>query len=65
LQQEIGLGAATSIPRVAIRWPVAGTPPQVITNVPVDCVVEIQEGTAEFRVTRPSRFKLGGPASKP
>jgi len=59
LQQEIGLGRATSIPRITIQWPLPEKPTQVLTNVPVNCVVEIKEGDADFRIITQKQFALG------
>ncbi len=61
LQQEIGLGRATSIQHITIQWPLAGRPTQVITNVPMDCAIEIKEGEPGFRVTPQKRFPLVKP----
>jgi len=44
---EIGLGDATRIARLAIRWP--GTPePQVFTDVPLDAAVRAREGAPQL-----------------
>jgi len=59
LQQEIGLGRATAIQKITIQWPLPGKPTQVLTNVPVDCVVEIKEGEAGFRSAGQKQFTLG------
>jgi hypothetical protein len=43
LQQEIGLGAATAIERVTVRWPSGAT--EEFTDVPLDSVVALREGS--------------------
>lgn len=43
LQQEIGLGQATAIDSLSIRWPGSGTS-QVFTNLPIDVLLDIEEG---------------------
>ncbi len=59
LQQEIGLGPATSIQSIKVRWPAPdGT--QVFENVPVDRVVHLREGDPVPRVLEARRFVLGG-----
>ena len=58
LQQEIGLGRATFIEKITIQWPLPEKPTQVFTNVPVNCVVEIKEGEAGFRVVTQKQFAL-------
>ena len=42
-RQEIGLGAATRIVRLKVRWPVSKTT-QVFRDVPLDAMVRITEG---------------------
>jgi hypothetical protein len=58
LQLEMGLGQASAVRKITIRWPLPGQPEQVITNTPMDEVLEIREGEAGFRVLAPKRFKL-------
>jgi hypothetical protein len=43
LQQEIGLGAASAIERVLVRWPSGTT--EEFTDVPLDAVVPLREGS--------------------
>ena len=43
LQQEIGLGAATSVERVLVRWPSGAT--EEFGDVPLDAVVALREGS--------------------
>jgi hypothetical protein len=56
LQQEIGLGAASSIKSITIQWPLRRKEPQVISGVPLDAVIEIEEGKPGFRALSPRRF---------
>ena len=51
LRVHFGLGTATQIDRVEIRWPGSGT--EVVRNVPVNRIVTIVEGEG---VTRQDRF---------
>ncbi|MEM6456400.1 MAG: CRTAC1 family protein [Acidobacteriota bacterium] len=44
LQAEIGLGAATAIRRLTIRWPGSGTV-DAIDDVPLDRIVRVREGS--------------------
>jgi enediyne biosynthesis protein E4 len=44
LRLHFGLGAATKIDRLELRWPSAPGQPQVILNPPADCVLVIKEG---------------------
>jgi len=46
LQQEIGLGAADAIRRIAVRWPIAGGAEQVFEDVAPDRVYVVREGAA-------------------
>ena len=48
LRQEIGLGSAESIERVEVRWPTSGMK-QVFTDVPLDCMIRITEGTGVYQ----------------
>jgi tetratricopeptide (TPR) repeat protein len=52
LRQHIGLGQATSIEKIEIKWPVSGTV-QVFENPPVDINIKIKEGNNSF-----STYKL-------
>ena len=47
-RQEVGLGTATRIAEVRVRWPVSGTT-QVVRDVPIDSSIEITEGRDGFR----------------
>ena len=62
LQQEIGLGAATSVEKITIHWPVFGKAPEIFTNLPVDHIVEIIEAKTGFQVREQKRFTLRGAA---
>jgi hypothetical protein len=44
---EIGLGDATRITRLEIRWPRTSAP-QVFTDVPLDTALRVREGEPEF-----------------
>ncbi|MBL8842854.1 MAG: CRTAC1 family protein [Planctomycetes bacterium] len=55
LQAELGLGEATRIVALEIRWPRTGLT-QRFTEVPLDAIVELEEGASELRVVaRPGR----------
>jgi hypothetical protein len=49
---NIGVGAADHIDRLTIRWPTGER--QVFQDLPVDCDVEIVEGTEQFEVLVPA-----------
>lgn len=53
LQQEIGLGQAQAVASIEIRWPVRNAPLQVLKGVPLDSIVTIREGEADFVVVQP------------
>jgi len=57
LQAEIGLGDATAIEELEIRWPGSGT--QVVKDLALDRRYTIVEGAAPVEAPLPS-FKLGG-----
>ena len=48
LRKELGLGKATVIDQLEIRWPTSGQV-QTFQNVPVNVCLEIQENIQEFR----------------
>lgn len=53
LAQEIGLGDATSILDLTIRWPGSGRS-QVLTDLPLDAVLKVVEGASSVeRLSRP------------
>ena len=65
LRQQIGIGKATNIARVEIRWPVTGKT-QVLTNLAPNHLYTIQEnGSGVHAITlRPTPFRKGAPARK-
>ncbi len=58
LQQEIGLGRATRIRELEVRWPIGGSP-QVFRDLAVDQVLEIREGEDRVIPVETRRFRLG------
>ncbi len=58
-RQEIGLGDATGIRRVEIRWPSGGSP-QVLESLPMDRVYLVREGEARATPLALKRLRLGG-----
>jgi hypothetical protein len=61
-RQEIGLGDASGIDRVEIRWP-GSKSPQVLTGVPIDSIIRVVEGRPGFEtVTLPKIDLAGAPA---
>jgi hypothetical protein len=52
LAQHVGLGRARRIPRLEVRWPVAGGSVQTFRDLPLRQIVEIREGEGGFK-TRP------------
>jgi hypothetical protein len=48
LEQTIGLGSATRVPRLEVFWPVSRTT-QVFRDVPADTAIEIVEGEPAWR----------------
>ena len=61
LQQEIGLGDATGIQEVEIRWPRPGTT-QIFRGVQLDRAYDVTEGEAEMLPVVLKRFDLPGGA---
>ena len=61
LQQEIGLGRATRIRELEVRWPIGGAP-QVLRDLAVDQAVEIREGEERAIPVEARSFRLGGVA---
>ncbi|MGH7806239.1 MAG: FG-GAP-like repeat-containing protein [Candidatus Binatia bacterium] len=59
LQQEIGLGRATKIRDLEVRWPRDGKT-QTFRDLAVDRVLEIREGAAEPVPVPSKAFRLGG-----
>jgi hypothetical protein len=64
LQQEIGLARATAIKALKIQWPLTGKAAQIVTGLPLDGTVEIDEDRPGFRVVHPKRFALGGGSAR-
>ncbi|MYA32388.1 MAG: CRTAC1 family protein [Gemmatimonadales bacterium] len=60
LRQEIGLGRATRIESVEIRWPGSGTVDR-ITGLALDRAYRIGEGTGIGEPLERPRIRLGGP----
>jgi hypothetical protein len=59
LAQHIGIGSATSIAELEIRWPSSGRV-QRFRNVPINSYVEIRELADRFVVRQVPRIVLGG-----
>jgi hypothetical protein len=59
-RQEIGLGKASSVRAVEVRWPSGRV--QRFLKPPVDSLLELTDGQMEPRVTRMQGFTLGGGA---
>ena len=55
LRQHIGLGKATSIEKVEIKWPVTGKV-QIFDNIPVDANIIIKEGNNNFTTYQLNHF---------
>ena len=55
--QELGLGNATRISRVEVRWPGGGAT-EVFEDVPLDRFVEIREGVPGIRELTRDPFQL-------
>lgn len=49
---NLGVGTAEHIDKLTIRWPTGKQ--QVFEDLPVDCVIQIVEGTEEFEVLAPA-----------
>ena len=60
LQLEVGLGRATRISEVRIRWPGSGRQ-ETLHDVPVDRVVRVREGEGRVHVVDARRFTLRRP----
>ncbi|MBK5269799.1 MAG: CRTAC1 family protein, partial [Bacteroidia bacterium] len=57
LQQHIGIGQATVIDSIEIKWPVTGYV-QVFKNPPIDINIKIKEGESSFTTYKLNRFDL-------
>ena len=62
LQQEIGLGDATSIEAVEVMWPITGQT-QVFRDVAMDQFIRIREGEATVTRLQRKPFRLNGSSS--
>ncbi len=62
LQQELGLGDATHVVQVAVRWP-GDLEEQVWTDVPLDRFVRLTQGKSEAQDLTRRRVDLGGPSA--
>ncbi len=56
-RQEIGLGDATRITRLEIRWP-RTSEPQVFLDVPLDAALHVREGERELRRLERKTFRF-------
>ncbi|MCA9198803.1 MAG: CRTAC1 family protein [Planctomycetales bacterium] len=61
LQQEIGLGDATSIERIEIRWPAKGSS-QTLTGAELDTFYEIREGDDQLHKLERTAFSFDADA---
>ena len=59
MQLETGLGDATAIEGIEVKWPATGET-QVFTNVGMNQIVAIREGDSAIRPIRRAAFLLGG-----
>ena len=59
LQQETGLGDATAIEEIEVKWPATGET-QVFPDVGMNQIVAIREGDSAIRPIRRAAFLLGG-----
>jgi hypothetical protein len=59
MEQHIGVGAATRIDEIRIRWPAAYTQEQVLRNIMVDQALLVQEGVAAAQLMPRKAFDLG------
>ena len=58
LEQEIGLGQASRIMSLEVRWPASGEV-QVFDDVPLDAHIEVREGDRDYRLVERPRIGLG------
>ena len=59
MEQHIGIGAATSVAMVKIRWPAHYSQEQVLTGLNADTYYAVREGRAEAVPVQRHRFALG------
>ena len=57
-RQHIGLGKATRIETLTIRWPASGIT-QTFRDVAVNQAIEIRESAADYTAVRRTTFRLG------
>ena len=57
IRQEIGLGAATRVLRVEVKWPASGTTTK-LSGVPMDGMIRVTEGRDGFEVVELKRVAL-------
>jgi hypothetical protein len=55
LRQHIGIGAATAIEKIEIKWPVTGKV-QVFVNPPINTNIKITEGDSKLQTYKLARF---------
>jgi hypothetical protein len=60
-RQHIGLGKATSVELLTVRWPASGIT-QTFRNVPVNQAIEIRESATTFTIVERKPFELGSAA---
>lgn len=63
LRQEIGLGDATAIDTIEIRWPGVGET-EVLHDLPLDQFLSVRESETEARRLPRAAFRLGAPAPR-
>ncbi len=63
LQQEIGLGNATKIRQLEVRWPATGAT-QIVRDLAVDRAIEITEGREGHKDLEYRRIRLGSAPGK-
>jgi hypothetical protein len=63
IRQEVGLGAASSITRLQIKWPVSGIT-QTIKDVPIDAFIDVTEGEIGFQRRTVSQISFPHPTHK-
>lgn len=62
LQAEIGLGTASRIVELEVRWPGSGAV-ELLRDVPLDSFISIREGDARFRIEARPRVSFEGGTS--
>ena len=59
MEQHIGVGAATRVDEIRIRWPASYAQEQVLRNLAVDQALLVREGVPEAQVSARKAFTLG------